>query len=194
MTNAPQSDSVHRSVSFPHCSKNFLPSLSVFVHVSVCLPGVMCSPAQDFKAVWIPSGGKKPGADLRWHDHEVMSLTDTLLSPPSFVILLFSSSCALCVFASPSTSISQHILISVSPRASAAPSLCRCGTTSCAGSAVTSGLSFRRSTPKRCSAKCCPRRCRCWCRDTPGLDLHTRDTCRSGTGLCACSYLIGWQI
>lgn len=69
-------------------------------------------------------------------------------------------------------------------RVSAVLFRCRCGSTSCVGSAATCGRSFRRTWPRRCSARCCQRLYSCWCRDTPGPVLHTIDTCKSGTGSC----------
>lgn len=69
-------------------------------------------------------------------------------------------------------------------RVSAVPSRCRCGSTSCVVFVVTYGRSFRQSSPRRCSDRCCQKHYSCWCKDMPGLVLHTRDTCKLGTLSC----------
>lgn len=70
-------------------------------------------------------------------------------------------------------------------RASAVPSRCRCGSTSCVDSVATCGRSFRQRWPRTSSARCCQRLYSCWCKDMPGPVLRTRDTCKSGTLSCA---------
>lgn len=153
----------------------------------------------------VPAGGRDPGAECRWRDHwDILALTDLPLSLSLFPLFhVFSLSLALSfspsiftsfsVFASLSISISQHIFICKPPplpstaffhRASAVPSRCRCGSTSCVGSVATCGRSFHQTWPRRCSARCCQRHYSCWCEDMHGPVLRTKDTCKSGTLSC----------
>lgn len=141
------------------------------------------------QGIYNPSGGRNPGAECRWCDHlDVLVLTGLSQTISSFFLHVFSLYffftfvlLSLLTIILPIT-ICPYILAQLScfHRANAAPSLCRCGTTFCVGSAVTCGQCFQLMWPKMFLAKCYLRLCSCWCSDMPGPVLRTRDICRSG--------------
>lgn len=190
-------------------------SLSLYVCASVCLLWCVLQ-FRTLKQSKIPVGEETQvqsaggvTAETSWCWQTFLCLCLSLSSPSCFLPhslflplyfylllrLVFS------VFASLSISISQYIFICTPlpptlHRVSAAPSRCRCGSTSCVGSVATCGRSFRQTWPRRCLARCCQRLYNCWCRDMPGPVLHTRDTCKSGTLSCSilASITFTWEI
>lgn len=105
-----------------------------------------------------------------------------ILSASPFSSVLLYWQCPYHNISSSTTSLPSSTLLY---RVNAAHSQCRCGSTSCVGFGATCGPSFRQTWPRRCSARCCPRRYSCWCRDTPVSVPPTEDTCKSGTAILA---------
>lgn len=144
----------------------------------------MCSPVRPVKLQKNPTRERRPRS-CRWLDRRDVPVW----TPPPLCLSFFSVAPSpfslVLVFSSvhippPATLPSSLPSPSVLCRESAAPSRCRCGSTSCAACGATCGRCFQQTWPRRRSARCCPRRCSCWCRDTTVSGLRTGDNCKSG--------------